>query len=138
MDIQVTQIAIQLAIFLGIMIMMRQLVFKPLLRIVELRQHQTLDREREAKEILARSQSIIQKYDQSMSETRAEAQRKMQAAMQEATVQAKEIVGKARENGQDLFATKKNAMQQERLRLQGEMNQKVEHLADDFFKVVLQ
>lgn len=138
MDIQVTQIAIQLAIFLGIMVMMRQLVFKPLLRIVELRQHQTLDREREAKEILARSQSIIQKYDQSMSETRAEAQRKMQAAMQEATVQAKEIVGKARENGQDLFATKKNAMQQERLRLQGEMNQKVEHLADDFFKVVLQ
>jgi F0F1-type ATP synthase membrane subunit b/b' len=78
MDIQITQIAIQLGIFLAVMVILRALVFKPLLRINTLRQKQTEGREIEAKDLMTRAQNIVAQYDQSMSEARAEARRKIQ------------------------------------------------------------
>jgi F-type H+-transporting ATPase subunit b len=137
MDIQITQIAIQLGIFLAVMVILRALVFKPLLRINTLRQKQTEGREIEAKDLMTRAQNIVAQYDQSMSEARAEARRKIQLAADEGSKQAKELVGKARNQGQQIFSEKKIAMIGERERAKGELNVKVEQLSNDFLKTIL-
>jgi F0F1-type ATP synthase membrane subunit b/b' len=72
-----------------------------------------------------------------MSEARAEARRKIQLAADEGSKQAKELVGKARNQGQQIFSEKKIAMIGERERAKGELNVKVEQLSNDFLKTIL-
>jgi F-type H+-transporting ATPase subunit b len=127
----------QFVVFVCVMALLNGLVFQPLLRIYALRERQTSKRELEAQDIVSRAQSIVERYDQSLAETRSEADRKIRAAIQEAQREAKVEAAKAREQAQKYFFEQRTLLIAKQAKLAQSLEQEVEKVADGLVATVV-
>ncbi len=70
-DLDVTYF-FQLALFLGLVVVLNQLAFKPLLALFERRRGETLEREKQASEGSEEAEGLLQQYQSEMGEATSE------------------------------------------------------------------
>ncbi len=130
------EVTLQLIIFVFVLFILNFLVFQPLLRIRAIRKQETEAKELEAKRLMERGQALVDSYDQSIKEAKAEARRKLEVASSEGGRAAKEIVAAARAEGQQRFGAKKKHLQDAQQQVVRELDQKVEKVTDDFLSAI--
>lgn len=87
---------IQLAIVLALMAVLNELVFKPFLRSIELRESKTVDARRDAEALKARAATLQAEYKTKLANARADAVAERQAIRIAAGANKESIVGAAR------------------------------------------
>jgi F-type H+-transporting ATPase subunit b len=88
---------IQLVLFLAFFVVMRSLVFKPVLASIELRADRTEKARREARALAARSEELAARYQQEMGAARAKAISARAALRSEGVARREAIVNEARD-----------------------------------------
>ena len=137
MEFSIGQIAYQLVIFLLVWTILNAFVFQPWLRIEKRRQHETVLKEQEAAALKSRSQSIIERYNQAMDETRAEAERKIKQAQAQAMEQSKKIIQQARSQSQATFNQQRLDITEQQKQLEAKWHNEAERIADDVVQAIL-
>lgn len=128
MDIDLT-LLIQLSLFLGLLLTLGSLLFKPYLRVIQQRHARIVDAGSEAEALLTRSGHLRSEYEQKLQI----ALHKAQARREESRTQAKEdeqrLVARARQEAGERVARQVSQVTAQRDTLQGELDAERSELA---------
>lgn len=94
-DLDVTYF-FQLALFLGLVVVLNQLAFKPLLALFERRRVETLEREQRATEGMREADALLESYQQGMAQATGEGMELRNSLRDEALAQQADHISKVR------------------------------------------
>jgi F-type H+-transporting ATPase subunit b len=94
-DLDVTYF-FQLALFLGLVVVLNQLAFKPLLALFERRRVETLEREKQANEGSEEAENLMQQYQSEMGEATGEGMAHRSSLRDSALSEQADRIGKVR------------------------------------------
>ena len=128
---------IQIVIFLIAIFILNKLVFKPFLNLVDRRDMLTRGAIEEAHELEDKVKSIIEEYDQKLSEARVLAIEERNKLVLEGQAVATEILGKAREETGALLEDAKAKLEADTKEIKNNIKGDIDGLASDIASKVL-
>lgn len=106
-------LAVGIAIFLATVILLNQLFFKPLFRVLDERRSRTSDLRDKVRRMHDEYEALIQRYDQTLQEERQSAYRTAEAVRSEALKERQRIMAEARSEGEKLIAEARRQIREE-------------------------
>lgn len=128
---------IQIVIFLIAIFILNKLVFKPFLSLVDRRDMMTRGAIEEAHELEEKVKSIIEEYDQKLSEARSVAIEERNKLVLEGQTVAADILGKAREETGALLDEAKAKLEADTKEIKDNIKGDIDELATDIASKVL-
>lgn len=115
---------LHIAIILVMIFILNRTLFRPVNRVIEERQHHTVGRSGEAREVLQKVEESLSRYERSLREARAESYRLLERQQAEAAGQRQQKVGMVKKEVGELIEEQKRAIQTQaeeaRTNLEGE------------------
>ena len=138
MELYPAEIIIQLGLFLLIYWLLNRFVFRPFLTINQLRLEQTDLKIGEAEDKHDQAEKLQQEYEEAIAKAKIEAREQIQAAMETASSESKNILQEARSQGQDIFSTKKQEVSESKQAMIANIDAKVPQVADEIYSAIVQ
>ncbi len=135
-DIDAT-IAIQLGIFLLMFLLLRQLLFKPVIRLIEARREATVGMQASAKEFDTETEKLVSDVDAKISEVTASATSERDKMMETARQKERELLSKAREDAENVLEEAKKHTAEQAEQAKQALRQEVEILTSSVASTVL-
>ena len=104
-------IFLHIAIILAMIFILNRTLFRPVNRVIEEREHRTVGRSGEAREVLQRVEENLSRYERSLREARAESYRLLEQQQAEATNNRQQKIGLVKKEVGDLIEGEKREIQ---------------------------
>jgi F-type H+-transporting ATPase subunit b len=134
-DLDVTYF-FQLALFLGLVVVLNQLAFKPLLALFERRRVETLEREKLANEGSEEAENLMQQYQSEMGQATSEGMALRNSLRDSALAEQADRISKVRGEAANWMDHELSQHQSELNAVRGEAEGEVESLAADIVKAL--
>ena len=119
---------IQLVIFLSLLVILRGLIFKPFLEVLDERERRTEQTRQEASTLTARAQDLQAKYEAEISAARTRADEAKEMLRRQGVSQREEIVGKARRASAKQVGSVRETVERELDQASHELGQQIDEL----------
>ena len=128
---------IQMVIFAILVIVLKPLLFDPMLRVFALREERTIGAKAEARSMQERAADILSKYDKELAVARASAAEEREAHRRETAKLEAEILEESRRAAETISAAGRERIAAETQRMQLELQAKTSALAAEIGSKVL-
>jgi F0F1-type ATP synthase membrane subunit b/b' len=120
---------IQLAIYVVVFAVLRQIYFKPFLRLIETRHKKTVQDKESAERILAQAEQKLAEYTRRLSDARAEAKANYDALIEQAKKEESEILAHSRNEAKTITQEAIKDVEKQAAQLRKELEIEVDAMA---------
>lgn len=128
---------VQIALFLGLWMVLKRLWFGPALAVLAARESRSHSSIAEAKKVQDEAERLRREHAAAIEQARAEAQRDVQELLRQAEVTQRELIGQATEEAQRSAAATREQVSQEVARARETLRADVEAIAKDVARAVM-